>query len=168
MALGGRVAEEIVFGQLTTGASNDIKQATRLARAMVCELGMSEKLGPLAYGENEESVFLGRELDHAPRGLLGSRPRSEIDEEVRRIVDEQYAASRASSSRTTARSSSASPRRCSSARRSTPRRSKRVARGPRAPAAPARHHPDLRREAQKAKAEKKRPRQHLRRAEARP
>src|SRR5690606_13437945 len=59
MALGGRVAEEEVFGEITTGAQDDIKRATRYARAMVCELGMSAKLGPIAYGENEESVFLG-------------------------------------------------------------------------------------------------------------
>ncbi|HQB44436.1 MAG TPA: ATP-dependent zinc metalloprotease FtsH, partial [Polyangiaceae bacterium] len=60
MALGGRSAEEIVFGEITTGASNDIQRATQIARMMVCEVGMSEKLGPVSYGEREDSIFLGR------------------------------------------------------------------------------------------------------------
>jgi len=89
MALGGRVAEEIVFGQQTTGAQDDIKRATRLARAMVCELGMSEKLGPIAYGENEESIFLGREMASRREDYSEDTAR-EIDQEVRRIVEEQY------------------------------------------------------------------------------
>ncbi len=61
VALGGRIAEEIVFGQMTTGAGNDIEKATEIAHKMVCEWGMSEKLGPLAYGKEEESIFLGRD-----------------------------------------------------------------------------------------------------------
>lgn len=89
MMLGGRVAEEVVFGEITTGASDDIKRATRLARAMVCELGMSEKMGPIAYGENEESVFLGREMTQRREDYSADTAR-EIDEEVRRIIDEQY------------------------------------------------------------------------------
>lgn len=83
-ALGGRAAEKIVFNRLDTGAGNDIERATELARKMVCEWGMSEKLGPLAYGTREEEVFLGREITR-------SRPYSEqtailIDQEIRRIV----------------------------------------------------------------------------------
>jgi cell division protease FtsH len=90
MALGGRVAEEVVFNEITTGASDDIKRATRLARAMVCELGMTKKLGPVAYGENEENVFLGREMTSRREDYSEDTAR-EIDEEVRRIVEEQYA-----------------------------------------------------------------------------
>ncbi len=95
MALGGRVAEEVVFGEITTGASDDIKRATRLARAMVCELGMTKKLGPVAYGENEENVFLGREMTSRREDYSEDTAR-EIDEEVRRIVEEQYARRQAS------------------------------------------------------------------------
>jgi len=89
MALGGRVAEEEVFDEVTTGAQDDIKRATRFARAMVCELGMSSKLGPIAYGENEENVFLGREMA-TRRDDFSENTAREIDEEVRRIVEEQY------------------------------------------------------------------------------
>jgi len=87
-ALGGRIAEEIFFGKLTTGASNDIRQLTHIARAMVCEYGMS-KLGPLAYGNEESSIFLGR--DYAQRSQDYSEETARmIDDEVRRIIDEQY------------------------------------------------------------------------------
>ncbi|HEY3664394.1 MAG TPA: ATP-dependent zinc metalloprotease FtsH [Polyangiaceae bacterium] len=89
MALGGRVAEEVVFGEITTGASDDIKRATRLARAMVCELGMTKKLGPVAYGENEENVFLGREMTSRREDYSEDTAR-EIDQEVRAIVEQQY------------------------------------------------------------------------------
>jgi cell division protease FtsH len=89
MALGGRVAESVVFGEITTGAQDDIRRATRLARAMVCELGMSIKLGPVAYGENEESVFLGREMTSRREDYSEATAR-EIDEEVRSIVEAQY------------------------------------------------------------------------------
>ncbi|MBN1612245.1 MAG: ATP-dependent zinc metalloprotease FtsH [Polyangiaceae bacterium] len=89
MALGGRVAEEEVFGEMTTGAQDDIKRATHLARAMVCELGMSDKLGPVAYGDREENVFLGREMA-AHHDDYSEETAREIDEEVHRIVDEQY------------------------------------------------------------------------------
>jgi cell division protease FtsH len=89
MALGGRVAEETVFGEITTGAQDDIKRATRVARAMVCELGMSSKLGPVAYGENEENVFLGREMTSRREDYSEDTAR-EIDQEVRSIVEEQY------------------------------------------------------------------------------
>jgi cell division protease FtsH len=89
MALGGRVAEELVFGEITSGAADDIKRATRLARAMICELGMSERLGPLAYGEQEENVFLGREITQRREDYSESTAR-EIDQEIRAIVDRQY------------------------------------------------------------------------------
>ena len=93
MALGGRVAEEEVFGEITTGAQDDIKRATRLARAMVCELGMSEKLGPVAYGDREESVFLGREMASRHDDYSEETAR-EIDEEVRLIVERQHETAR--------------------------------------------------------------------------
>jgi cell division protease FtsH len=86
--MGGRIAEEITFGQKTTGAGNDIEQATHLARAMVCEWGMSEKLGPLALGKKEGEVFLGREIQTV--SAVSEQTAREIDAEVRRIVMEQY------------------------------------------------------------------------------
>jgi cell division protease FtsH len=93
MALGGRVAEEVVFGEITSGAADDIKRATRLARAMVCELGMSEKLGPLAYGEQEENVFLGREITQRREDYSEATAKA-IDEEIRTLVDRQHELSR--------------------------------------------------------------------------
>ncbi len=89
MALGGRVAEEEVFNEITTGASDDIKRATGLARAMVCELGMSDKMGPIAYGENEQNVFLGREMAQRREDYSEATAR-QIDEEVFRIVSAQH------------------------------------------------------------------------------
>src|SRR5271165_2813877 len=89
VALGGRIAEEVIFGKLTTGAGNDIEKATEIARKMVCEWGMSEKLGPLAYGKKEESIFLGR--DYAQRTQdYSEQTAQEIDEEVRAVVQRQY------------------------------------------------------------------------------
>jgi cell division protease FtsH len=89
VALGGRIAEEIIFGRMTTGAGNDIERATEISRKMVCEWGMSEKLGPLAYGKKEESIFLGR--DYAQRTQDYSETTAqEIDQEVRAIVQRQY------------------------------------------------------------------------------
>lgn len=86
--MGGRAAEEIVFSQRTTGAGNDIERATELARKMVCEWGMSEKMGPLAFGKKEEQIFLGREItQHADYSEDTAR---EIDSEVKRIVIENY------------------------------------------------------------------------------
>ena len=82
--MGGRLAEELVFGQQTTGAGNDIEKATDLARKMVCEWGMSEKLGPLAFGKKEEAIFLGREF--AQHQDYSESTASEIDIEVRQIV----------------------------------------------------------------------------------
>src|SRR5574341_1749101 len=86
--MGGRIAEEIAFDQKTTGAGNDIEQATHLARAMVCEWGMSEKLGPLAFGKKEGEVFLGREMGAVQ--TYSEQTAQDIDAEVRRIVTEQY------------------------------------------------------------------------------
>ncbi len=89
VAMGGRVAEEIVFGQITTGASNDLMVATDLARKMVCEWGMSEKLGPVHFGRHEEMVFLGR--DFAEQKGYSEQTAIDIDNEVRRIVTEDCA-----------------------------------------------------------------------------
>jgi cell division protease FtsH len=84
-ALGGRAAELIVFNQLTTGAGNDIERATELARKMVCEWGMSEKLGPIQYGMKEEEVFLGREVTRVKH--ISEDTQRIIDGEVRNIID---------------------------------------------------------------------------------
>jgi len=89
MALGGRLAEEVVFGEITTGASDDIKKATQIARAMVCEVGMSDKLGPVAYGESEEQPFLGRDFGMRSRNYSEATA-LEIDSEIRRIISDQY------------------------------------------------------------------------------
>ncbi|MBK7584903.1 MAG: ATP-dependent zinc metalloprotease FtsH [Myxococcales bacterium] len=89
MALGGRSAEEIVFNEITTGAQDDIRRATRLARAMVCELGMTDALGPVTYGENEESVFLGREMTTRREDYSEDTAKA-IDHELRRIIDAQH------------------------------------------------------------------------------
>jgi cell division protease FtsH len=83
-ALGGRAAEKIIFNQLTTGAGNDIERATEIARKMVCEWGMSDKLGPLAYGNREEELFLGREITRSRN--FSEETAIAIDEEVKRIV----------------------------------------------------------------------------------
>ncbi len=88
IALGGRVAEELVFNEITSGASNDIEQATDLARRMVCEWGMSEALGPLSFGKREEQIFLGREISNHQD--YSEQTAQQIDSEVRRIVTEQY------------------------------------------------------------------------------
>ena len=88
VSLGGRIAEEIVLDDITTGASQDIKQATATAKAMVTKYGMSEKLGLINYGENEDEVFIGRDLAHS-RGYAEDTA-SSIDREVKSIVDECY------------------------------------------------------------------------------
>jgi cell division protease FtsH len=89
VALGGRIAEEIIFGKMTTGAGNDIEKATDIARKMVCEWGMSEKLGPLTYGKKEEAVFLGRDYGSRQQDY-SEHTAQEIDGEVRSIVQRQY------------------------------------------------------------------------------
>jgi len=86
--LGGRAAEELVLKQLTTGAGNDLERATDLARKMVCEWGMSEKLGPLTFGKREEQIFLGREI--AQHKDYSESTAVEIDGEVKRVVTENY------------------------------------------------------------------------------
>lgn len=86
--LGGRVAEEIIFSTITSGASNDIERATGIARKMVCEWGMSEKLGPLAFGEKEGEIFLGRDMGHVKN--YSEATAVEIDNEIRRIIQESY------------------------------------------------------------------------------
>jgi cell division protease FtsH len=91
--LGGRAAEELVFGDLSTGARDDIEQATQIARKMVCEWGMSEKLGPLTFGKKEEEVFLGR--DFGMQRNYSENTARVIDEEVTRLVDKQREAARA-------------------------------------------------------------------------
>jgi cell division protease FtsH len=88
VCMGGRIAEELTFGQISTGAANDIEQATEMARKMVCEWGMSDSLGPLTYGKKEEAIFLGKEFnrhqDYSEATAL------KIDAEIKRIVTEQY------------------------------------------------------------------------------
>jgi cell division protease FtsH len=86
--LGGRAAEEIVFGDVTTGASNDLERVTKMARAMVTQYGMSSKLGPLQFGEKEELVFLGREIGDQ-RNYSEAVART-IDFEIKRIVTTAY------------------------------------------------------------------------------
>jgi cell division protease FtsH len=86
--MGGRVAEEIVFGDVTSGARGDIQMATRLARKMVCEWGMSEKMGMVEYGEHEDYVFLGRDLSRARD--YSEATAQEIDREVRKLCDDAY------------------------------------------------------------------------------
>src|SRR5947209_4694035 len=89
MAMGGRIAEELQFNEITSGAKSDIEHATAFARSMVCEWGMSEKLGPLSFGEEQGEVFLGRELQQRQRNFSEATA-IDIDSEVRRIVTEQY------------------------------------------------------------------------------
>ena len=90
VALGGRVAEEEVFDDITTGASQDIKQATSLAKSMVTKFGMSEAVGLINYDNDSDEVFIGRDLAHASRGY-GESVATVIDQEVKRIIDECYA-----------------------------------------------------------------------------
>jgi cell division protease FtsH len=86
--MGGRIAEEIIFGHKTTGAGNDIERATDLARRMICEWGMSDKLGPVTFGKKEEQVFLGREMGHTRE--FSEATAQLIDNEVREIVEKNY------------------------------------------------------------------------------
>lgn len=86
--MGGRVAEEIIFGQKTTGAGNDIERATDLARRMVCEWGMSDRIGPLAFGQKEEAIFLGREISQHKN--YSETTAQAIDQEIREVVERNY------------------------------------------------------------------------------
>jgi cell division protease FtsH len=92
VSLGGRVSEEMTFGEITTGASSDIENVTRMARNMVTRYGMSERLGPMIYGQKEELVFLGREIGE--QRDYSEAVAEEIDEEVRRIISEAYGRAR--------------------------------------------------------------------------
>ena len=91
--LGGRAAEELVFDDITSGASNDLERVTRMARAMVTRLGMSNNLGPMVYGQKEELIFLGREISE--QRDYSEAVAEEIDDEVRRLVSEAYEKSKA-------------------------------------------------------------------------
>ncbi len=88
MMFGGRAAEELIFGHMTTGAGDDIEKATELARKMVCEWGMSKELGPMTFGRHEEQIFLGRDIAHQKD--YSEHTAIEIDREVRRVIDEAY------------------------------------------------------------------------------
>jgi len=88
MTAAGRIAEELFIHDVSTGASGDIKQMTRMARRMVCEWGMSEKLGMIEYGGHEDQVFLGRDINRSRD--YSEQTAQEIDREVRKIVDEQF------------------------------------------------------------------------------
>jgi cell division protease FtsH len=89
---GGRIAEELFMHQMTTGASNDFKRATEMARRMVTEWGMSDALGPMVYGENEGEVFLGRSVTN--HQSVSEATMHKVDTEIRRIIDEQYSLAR--------------------------------------------------------------------------
>jgi len=86
--LGGRVAEELIFREITTGAQNDLERCTQIAKKMVCEFGMSEQLGPLTFGHGDQQVFLGRDISQG-RGY-SEEIAYEIDKEVRRIIEDCY------------------------------------------------------------------------------
>lgn len=85
---GGRIAEALFIGRVSTGASNDFERATQIARDMVTRYGMSKKMGPMIYGENESEVFLGRSVTHSQN--ISEKTMQDVDAEVRRIIDEQY------------------------------------------------------------------------------
>jgi len=85
---GGRIAEELFMGQMTTGASNDFERATEMARRMVTQWGMSDKMGPMVYGENEGEVFLGRSI--TTHKNVSEATMQQVDGEIRRIIDQQY------------------------------------------------------------------------------
>ena len=90
--MGGRLAEEIMFGDITSGAHNDLKNATTVAHKMVCEWGMSEKMGPMTFGDRQEHIFLGREISRTVD--YSESTAIDIDKEVRKIIDECYARAR--------------------------------------------------------------------------
>ena len=91
--LGGRIAEEIVFDDITTGASNDIMRATKVARKMVTKYGMSDNIGVICYDNDDDEVFIGRDLAHAKS--YSEYITGEIDKEVKRIIDDCYAKAKA-------------------------------------------------------------------------
>jgi cell division protease FtsH len=87
-ALGGRVAEELIFGEITTGASNDLQQVTKMARSMVTQYGMSDEMGPRVYGDKQELIFLGREISE--QRDYSDAIAEKIDIEVREIIDSEH------------------------------------------------------------------------------
>jgi cell division protease FtsH len=92
MLFGGRAAEELFIGNMSTGASNDFERATQIAREMVTRYGMSDVMGPMVYGDNEGEVFLGRSI--TTHKNLSDATLQKVDLEIRRIIDEQYALAR--------------------------------------------------------------------------
>ena len=88
MLLGGRIAEQLIFGDVTTGASNDIERATQIARDMVVKYGMSKELGPILYGNANDEVFLGRDYGHVSN--CSNEVAAAIDREIRRLIDDAY------------------------------------------------------------------------------
>jgi cell division protease FtsH len=86
--MGGRAAEELIFHTMTTGAGNDLERATEMARKMVCEWGMSTKMGPVTFGKKDEQIFLGREMSTSKN--YSEATAVEIDGEIRTIVEENY------------------------------------------------------------------------------
>ena len=86
---GGRIAEDLFVGRISTGASNDFERATQIAREMVTRYGMSDKMGVMVYAENEGEVFLGRSITRSQH--ISEKTQQDVDAEVRRILDEQYA-----------------------------------------------------------------------------
>lgn len=85
---GGRIAEDLFVGRISTGASNDFERATQIAREMVTRFGMSDKMGQMVYAENEGEVFLGRSVTRSQH--ISEKTQQEVDAEIRRILDEQY------------------------------------------------------------------------------
>ena len=124
--LGGRIAEELTIGSITTGAGNDLERATELARRMVCEWGMSEAMGPLTFGKKEEQIFLGREI--AQHQDYSEDTAVKIDQEVKRIVTDNYERAQAILTEHKA-ALPRSPTSCSRARCSTPSRCASIAAG---------------------------------------
>ena len=93
VSLGGRIAEELIFDDITTGASSDIKKATQVARQMVTRYGMSENIGVICYDNDDDEVFIGRDLAHAKSH--SENVAGEIDKEVKSIIDDCYAKAKA-------------------------------------------------------------------------
>ena len=120
MTLGGRAAEEIVFGEITTGASNDLEKVTETAKQMVMRFGMSERLGPRVFGHDRGQPFLGREFSAEPD--YSDEIAREIDDEIRRIVESAHQTAKDLLNENR-EELERSPKSCSSARRSTPRSS---------------------------------------------
>ena len=122
VGMGGRVAEEIIFGDVTNGARGDIKTATAIARRMVCEWGMSEKMGMVEYGEHEDYVFLGRDISRARD--YSEATAEQIDGEVRKLLDDAYQTAKRVLTRSPRPRSRRSRKRCSNTKHSTACRSK--------------------------------------------